>query len=95
LGILLDWGMTDLAALPARAPGKYAGRQWWKNFPKLQPTGYFPPRIVEHPKGSGKLRKRWGNQTDAGQNKLAPSDDRWKLRSTTYQGIAERVRKAR
>jgi len=31
---------------------------------------------------------RWGNQTASGQNKLGPSDDRWKLRSATYPGIA-------
>jgi hypothetical protein len=55
---------------------------WLKNLPKLQPTQSVPPRIV-----NGK--PRWANQTDGGQNKLAPSDDRWKLRSTTYQGIAE------
>jgi hypothetical protein len=30
----------------------------------------------------------WGNQTPSGQNKLGPSDDRWKLRSKTYQRIA-------
>jgi len=30
----------------------------------------------------------WGNQTASGQNKLGPSDDRWKIRSTTYEGIA-------
>lgn len=55
---------------------------WLKNLPKLQATETIPPRIV-----NGKAR--WANQTDGGQNKLAPSDDRWKLRSTTYQGIAE------
>lgn len=55
---------------------------WLKNLPKLRPTENFPPRIV-----NGK--PRWGNQTDGGQNKLAPSDDRWKLRSTTYKGIAK------
>jgi hypothetical protein len=33
-------------------------------------------------------KMRWGNQTDAGQNKLGPSDDRWKIRSKTYAGIA-------
>jgi len=32
---------------------------------------------------------RWGNQTDSGQNRLAPSADRWKIRSATYQGIAD------
>ena len=31
----------------------------------------------------------WGNQTPSGQNKLGPSPDRWKLRSKTYQGIAD------
>lgn len=34
-------------------------------------------------------RPLWGNQTPSGQNKLGPSDDRWKLRSITYQGIAD------
>jgi hypothetical protein len=55
---------------------------WLKNLPKLLPTGEIPPRVI-----GGK--RRWGNQTDSGQNKLAPSDDRWKLRSTTYKGIAQ------
>lgn len=32
---------------------------------------------------------RWANQTDSGQNKLAPSADRWKLRALTYQGWAD------
>lgn len=55
---------------------------WLKNLPKLQPTNMIAPRIVNG-------RPRWGNQTDGGQNKLPPSDDRWKIRSTTYQGIAD------
>jgi hypothetical protein len=54
---------------------------WLKNLPPLQPTEAVLPRIV-----NGK--PRWGNQTDGGQNKLAPSQDRWKIRSTTYPGIA-------
>jgi len=33
-------------------------------------------------------KPRWGNQTDSGQNKLAPSPTRWKERSRTYPGIA-------
>jgi hypothetical protein len=36
-----------------------------------------------------KARPRWGNQTDSGQNKLAPSEDRWKERARTYQGWAD------
>lgn len=39
--------------------------------------------------GEQKALPRWGNQTDTGQNKLAPSADRWKIRSETYRGIAE------
>lgn len=62
---------------------------WLKNLPPLQPTKYVEPRLVEYPKGSGKMVKRWGNQTDSGQNKLPPSEDRWKVRSKTYQGWAE------
>lgn len=55
---------------------------WLKNLPLLTPTNIVEPRII-----NGK--KRWGNQTDSGQNKLAPSADRWKIRSETYLGIAE------
>lgn len=55
---------------------------WLKNLPHLTPTQIIEPRIV-----SGK--KRWANQTDSGQNKLGPSEDRWKIRSETYTGIAE------
>jgi hypothetical protein len=31
----------------------------------------------------------YANQTPSGQNKLGPSEDRWKIRSKTYQGIAD------
>jgi len=31
----------------------------------------------------------WGNQTPSGQNKLGPSEDRWKERSETFLGVAE------
>lgn len=55
---------------------------WLKNLPVLKHTEYVTPRII-----NGK--KRWANQTDSGQNKLGPSEDRWKLRSTTYRGIAK------
>jgi site-specific DNA-cytosine methylase len=54
---------------------------WLKNLPLLKPTQMVEPRIV-----NGK--QRWANQTDSGQNKLPPSKDRWKLRSKTYEGIA-------
>lgn len=62
---------------------------WLHGIPKLAQTQPYPPRIVEWPRGSGKMVKRWGNQTDSGQNVLPPSQDRWKLRSETYRGIAD------
>lgn len=34
-------------------------------------------------------RERWANQTDSGQNRLSPGEDRWKDRSRTYPGIAD------
>lgn len=55
---------------------------WLKGLAPLKPTEMVAPRIVDG-------KKRWGNQTDSGQNKLAPSADRWKIRSETYKGIAE------
>jgi hypothetical protein len=61
---------------------------WLKNLPPLVPTKYVEPRIVIDPK-TGKHAKRWANQTDSGQNRLPPSDDRWKVRSETYRGIAD------
>jgi hypothetical protein len=54
---------------------------WLKGLPLLTPTVQIPPRIVDG-------RKRWGNQTDSGQNRLPPSHDRWKIRSATFTGIA-------
>lgn len=61
---------------------------WLFNLPKLCPTKDFPPRLVEWPAGSGKIFKRWGNQTDSGQNRLPPGENRSTIRSRTYDGIA-------
>jgi hypothetical protein len=49
--------------------------------PKLVPTYHVKPRIV-----GGK--KRWGNQTDSGQNRLSPGESRADDRSETYPGVA-------
>jgi hypothetical protein len=55
---------------------------WFEgDIPLLVPTNRVPPRMVDG-------RPRWGNQTDSGQNKLSPSDDRAELRSETYPGFA-------
>lgn len=42
-------------------------------------------------RGDKKPLPRWGNQCNNGQNKLTPSDDRWKVRSETYPGIADAI----
>ena len=55
---------------------------WLKRLPLLEPTSFIEPRIVDG-------RKRWGNQTDSGQNRLGPSSDRWKIRSETFSGVAQ------
>lgn len=48
---------------------------WLKGVSKLEPTNVIK-------------KDRYANQTASGQNNLGPSKDRWKIRSTTYQGIA-------
>lgn len=60
---------------------------WLKNLPLLKATKFIRPRAVIDKKGW--IKDRWANQTDSGQNKLGPSEDRWKERSQTYTGIAE------
>jgi hypothetical protein len=55
---------------------------WLEGLPTLVPTNVVEGRVVNG-------RRRWANQTDSGQNKLPPSADRWKLRSETYDGIAD------
>jgi hypothetical protein len=55
---------------------------WLRNLPPLVPTSWVAPRIV-----NGK--PRWANQTDSGQNRLGPSEDRGHIRSRTYEGIAQ------
>jgi len=52
---------------------------WLKNLPLLKPTQVLTLPECGH----------WANQTASRQNKLPPSKDRWKIRSATYQGIAQ------
>lgn len=53
---------------------------WLKNLPPLEKTNPL-------------IKERYANQTASGQNNLGPSKDRWKIRSTTYQGIADAMAK--
>jgi hypothetical protein len=61
---------------------------WLKNLPRLRvnPALRVSGRMVRD--GDGVLRERWSNQTDSGQNRLAPSADRAAVRAQTYPGIA-------
>lgn len=52
---------------------------WLRGLSLLVPTNVLPLPECGY----------WENQTPSGQNKLGPSEDRWKLRSVTYQGIAD------
>lgn len=70
---------------------------WLKNLPPLKSTRIVAPRYVCRVCGNimagypgacsrcadVRVRVRWGNQTNSGQNKLPPTADRWKLRSIT------------
>jgi len=74
---------------------------WLKNLPPLEPTKSIEPRMVCCGEvvtdkygcpdccGDKKVKYRWGNQTNSGQNKLGPSEERAMLRARTYQGWAE------
>jgi len=55
---------------------------WLTNLPKLVATSVVAPRMVDG-------KPRWANQTNSGQNRVPPGPDQWKIRSTTYQGIAD------
>ena len=60
---------------------------WLKGLPPLvaDPDQRVNGRFVHH---NGKSVERWSNQTDSGQNRLPPSADRWKLRSTFWPGVS-------
>ena len=76
---------------------------WLQDLPKLQPTEYIEGRLIccgevlenddkygcPNCEGEKVALRRWANQTDSGQNVLPPSKDRAKLRSKTFQGIAD------
>lgn len=64
---------------------------WLDRLPRIRPTAFAKPRA--HPAHGTDLLGdpilgRWSNQTDAGQNRLSPGEDRWLERSATYPGVA-------
>lgn len=79
-----------LTGLPLLTPTKVMKPQWYQNpdgteyrdsgGQRYSPSHYSPQAGV---------KARWDNQTPSGQNRLRPSSDRAKIRSLTYQGIAD------
>lgn len=81
---------------------KSTGLWLTRGLPLLRATRYVQPRLVcssckgvfAHGRhrcphcGGERHLPRWANQTDSGQNRLSPGDDRWLERSKTYPGIA-------
>ena len=76
---------------------------WLKGLSTLKPTNYIEGRLVccgiELDESLGKYGcpncegdniavRRWANQTNSGQNRLLPGEQRAELRSKTYPGIA-------
>lgn len=59
---------------------------WTRGLPLLIYGLRFPGRWV---RSNGKLVERWSNQTDSGQNRLGPNENRKRDRAKTYLGIAE------
>jgi hypothetical protein len=57
---------------------------WLIGWPKLKKGKRFPGRWVDG-------KERWSNQTDSGQNRLAPSEKRDEVRSKTYPNIAQAI----
>ena len=66
---------------------------WLKGLPPLtiDPAKRLAGRMVEWPRGSGRMVERWANQTDSGQNRIPPSASRATDRSRTYPGIADAI----
>lgn len=71
---------------------------WLDGIPRLKPTQRVQGRMVPRHRAMGKsdrangnkgpaFLERWSNQTDSGQNRLSPGEDRWLERSATYPGI--------
>jgi len=52
---------------------------------RRDPEKYVPPTL----RANGK--SYWSNQTDTGQNRLSPGDNRWQARADTYPGIASAI----
>lgn len=60
---------------------------WVKGMPAIE----MPPRDEWRAPRIVNGKPRWGNQTDSGQNRLSPGENRARDRSATYAGIARAI----
>lgn len=81
-GFWLSDGVPLLAATKFVEPRMVCGCGYVTDYPADK---YGCPNCLAE---EGLLRPRWANQTDSGQNKLSPGENRWLERSHTYPGIA-------
>jgi hypothetical protein len=59
---------------------------WTRGLPKLVITDEISPRLIE---SGGRTYKRWGNQRDCGRDNTPNTVNRAKIRSKTFQGLAD------
>ena len=64
-----------------------------EGFPKLtkDPADYIEPRMVEYPVGSGRMQKRWSNQSLCGADNSPEMPGRSHKRSRFFTGIAAAI----
>lgn len=81
-----------LKGLPKLAKTSIFPPEGWEVVPEGAEDDYLVIRKVDGVLfGSdevGTKKPVWSNQTPSGQNRLGPSEDRWKERSRTYEGLA-------
>jgi hypothetical protein len=77
-----------LAGLPRLKPTKFVPPRLVCQCGKVHPYAAAFGKGCECGADAGSFKPRWANQTDSGQNKLGPSEQRAADRARTYPGIA-------
>jgi hypothetical protein len=78
---LADHGLEKFSVQPFEHGHPESKRTcfWTRGLAPLRPTRTLPLPACGH----------WENQTPSGQNRHGPSADRWKVRASTFTGIAQ------
>lgn len=78
-----------LHRLPKLRPTKNVPPRWACCGEWITGVPSFVPDRCPICHGANQALPRWANQTVSGQNKIGRVPDRWKLRSETFQGVAD------